>query len=117
MTHRYITEVVRILNDPNYENTIIYHYSNSKLPNKLVNAVTLAGLFQVAVLKRTGEKAWEPFLKHESKFVSFRDASMGPCTYELKPFEVIKGLDIAVRLGWYDFTTFDHLEYEYYERV
>lgn len=35
----------------------------------------------------------------------------------MKPFESIKGLEIAIKLGWYDFTNFDHLEYEYYERV
>lgn len=117
MTHRYITEVVRILNDPSYEETVIYHYADSSKPQKLSCAVCLVGAFQVAVLKRSGEKAWQPFLPHESKFVPFRDASMGPCTYKLRPYEVVKGLDIAIRLGWYDFTTFDHLEYEYYERV
>ena len=42
---------------------------------------------------------------------------MGPCTYKLKAYEVVKGLEIAISLGWYDFTNFDHLEYEYYEMV
>lgn len=71
----------------------------------------------MTVLKRSAEIAWEKFLPIEDDLKDFRDASMGPCTFKLKAFEVIKGLEIAISLGWYDFTNFDHLEYEYYEMV
>ena len=94
---------------------MIYHYTNNLDPKKLVNAVVLVCAFQVIVLKRSAEKSFKKFSQFQLK--SFRDASMGPCTYDLKAFEIIKGLEIAIKLGWYDFKTFDHLEYEYFERV
>jgi hypothetical protein len=55
MTHRYITEVVRILNDTKYEGCIIYHNSSPLTPQKLANAVVLVCIFQVVILKRTAE--------------------------------------------------------------
>ena len=29
----------------------------------------------------------------------------------------MKGLELAIKHGWYSFTTFDPQEYEYYEKV
>ena len=105
------------MKDPSHDDCVIYHYTNSNTPQKLINSVVLVCAFQVAVLKRSAERAWEGFMRYEPNFRSYRDASAGPCTYKLKAFEVVKGFEIGIKLGWYDFTKFDHLEYEYYERV
>jgi cell division cycle 14 len=31
--------------------------------------------------------------------------------------EILQGLEIAIKLGWYSFKDFDVQEYEYYEKV
>lgn len=54
---------------------------------------------------------------YHTKIVPFRDASMGDCTYECNIYDCLKGLEIAIKLGWYDFRTFDVMEYENYEKV
>ena len=36
-----------------------------------------------------------------------------PCTIE----HCLKGLEYAIKLGWYKFREFDNKEYEYYEKV
>ena len=106
-----------MLNCPEFKNELIFHYTSSDDPKMISNAVTLICCFQVVILKRSAEKAWEGFMKYESRLKGFRDASQGPCTYKMKAFEVVKGLEIAIKLGWYDFAKFNHLEYEYFERV
>ena len=117
MSHRYICEVVRVLNDPKYENCQIYHNSNPRDPKTFLNSVVLVNLFQIAILWWSAEKSWDPFYQYEHDFITYWDASSGPCTYQLKAFEVVKGFEIALKLGWYNYEKFDHLEYEYFEWV
>lgn len=47
----------------------------------------------------------------------FHDASPGICTYDLTVFDVIKGLYKAYKNRFFDFTTFNVEEYEYYDKV
>ena len=75
------------------------------------------GAFQVIILNRTALEAWEKFKVYHSQFVPFRDASAGSCTYNLHILEVLQGLEIGIKLGWYSFKDFDVQEYEYYEKV
>ena len=106
LTHRYCCELVRLLNDPQYENSKIYHHCSTKYDHQ-ANMVTLMGAFQIIILKRTAEEAWDRLRVYESKLVPFRDASGGPCTYNMSVLEVLQGLEFAIKLGWYSFKDFD----------
>jgi cell division cycle 14 len=74
------------------------------------------------VLKRSAEDAFKPF-KH-IKFTDFRDASYGECSYKcsvntlvIKILDCLRGLEYAIKLGWFDYKTFNINEYEHYEKV
>jgi cell division cycle 14 len=75
------------------------------------------GVFMVVILQRTPEEAWEVLKDYHHSITPFRDATAGICTYNLTILEVLKGLEKAMELGWYNFKTFDVQEYEYYEKL
>ena len=47
----------------------------------------------------------------------YRDASYGECFYPCSIQQCWEGLEFAIKLGWYNFKTFDDREYEYYEKL
>jgi cell division cycle 14 len=57
MTHKFCTELDRIMNDPKFSNNKIYHYC-LRNPSKKANAAYLMGAFQVLVMKRSAVDAW-----------------------------------------------------------
>lgn len=70
----------------------------------------------------SAEKAYNPF--KEVKFVPFRDASYGDCSYKctvvrflMQVLDCLRGLEYAIKLGWFDFKKFNLPEYEHFERV
>lgn len=75
------------------------------------------GAFMVVVLKMSGEDAWEAFQPYHDVIIPFRDASYGDCYYDCTVYHCLKGFEIAVEKGWYQFRNFDPKEYEYYEKV
>lgn len=86
------------------------------------------GAFMIAVLKQSAEVVWDIFAPYHSQILPFRDASYGDCTYEcsvnhstlLTDYQIyhcLKGLELAIKYGWYQFKGFDPKEYEYYEKV
>jgi cell division cycle 14 len=75
------------------------------------------GAFMVVVLKMSAEDAWDTFMPYHNILKPFRDASYGDCYYDCTVFHCLKGLELAVMHGWYNFRTFDPAEYEYYEKV
>lgn len=58
LTHRYCAELVRLLNDPQYDQVKIYHHCGTQF-DVLANHVTLVGCFQIIILGRSAEEAWE----------------------------------------------------------
>ncbi len=72
-------ELEKLLSHPDYKKAKIYHYCSENFKKK-ANAAFLMGAFQVIVLKKVAKDAWKPFAGE--KFVSFRDAMRGVCTYE-----------------------------------
>ena len=72
-------ELDKLLTHAEYKKAKIYHYCSENFKKK-ANAAFLMGAFQVIVLKKTAKEAWKPFANE--KFVSFRDAMRGACTYE-----------------------------------
>ena len=72
-------ELSKLYYDPSYKKAKIYHYSSENFKKK-ANAAYLMGAFQVICLKRTAIEAWKPF--EGEKFVDYRDALRGVCTYK-----------------------------------
>lgn len=50
-------------------------------------------------------------------FLPFRDASMGPCDYNLTVYHCLQAVYKAYKFKFFDFETFDPEEYEYFECV
>ncbi|VDM62530.1 unnamed protein product [Angiostrongylus costaricensis] len=51
------------------------------------------------------------------KFIGFRDAALGEPTYLLHLHDVLRSVEKALHLKWFDIASFDAEEYELYERV
>lgn len=58
-------------------------------------------------LGKSADEAWRTFAPYQNKFVPFRDATMGTCTYKCTIHDCLKGLEIAMGLGWYNYKDFD----------
>ena len=78
-TWKYITELEKLLAKDQYKDNKLYHFCSTDSA-KAANAAFLMGAFQVVVLKRSADDAWRPF--QNIKFVPFRDASYGDCSYK-----------------------------------
>ena len=114
--HRFCSELEKLLSDPNYKKHKIYHYASLDYA-KQANAAYLMGAFMVIILKRTAEEAWKVFSAYHSQFTPFRDALMCACTYKCTILDCLRGLEYAIKLGWYDYKKFNLKEYEHYEKV
>lgn len=75
------------------------------------------GCFMIIILKRTADDAWRIFAPYHSKFVPFRDATMGTCSYKCIILDCLRGLELGIHLGWYSYKDFDVQEYQHYEKV
>ena len=67
--------------------------------------------------KATAFEAWKFFEDITPPFLPFRDAINGECTYDCTILDCIRGLEYAINLKWYDYSTFNVKTYEEYERV
>lgn len=116
-THKFVRELVRLLADPTYKNYKLFHYSSNKF-DKQANAAFLMGAFMIIILKVKASAVWDLFEPYHDQFVPFRDASYAlDCSYPCTIEHCLKGLEFAIKLGWYNFKEFDNKEYEYYEKV
>lgn len=116
MTHRFCCELTKMLHERKDQDCKIFHYS-SKVGEKMANSACLMAVFMVVILQRSPEETWNCFSEYHSEIMPFRDATSGICTYQMTILEVLKGLEKAIELGWYDFKNFDVQEYEYYEKL
>ena len=73
--------------------------------------------FMVVILKMDAEHAYEQFKMYHQHLRPFRDASKGDCYYDCTILHCLEGLQEGIRLGWYDYKTFNAKEYEHYEKV
>jgi cell division cycle 14 len=76
----------------------------------------LIGAYQVIILGRKANEVIERFSDFP-KFLPFRDASEGECSYECTILDCLRGLERAIDLGWFAFDTFNCLEYETRQRM
>ncbi|CAG9320134.1 CDC14A_6 [Blepharisma stoltei] len=115
MAYKFCTELERLIRNPSYNSYKIYHFT-SLLPNKRANAAYLMGVFQVLVLNKTADEAWQPF-SSLPPFEGFRDAGGTNCPYRCTILQCLRGLEKAIKLGWFDMATFNIKDYEFYEKV
>ena len=106
MTHKFTRELVRLLADPTYKDYKLFHYCSNKF-DKQANAAFLMGAFMIIILKKPAREAWEVFYPYHRKFTPIRDAIAGTCTYKCTIEHCLNGLDLAIKLGCYDYDTFD----------
>ncbi|KAK8787288.1 hypothetical protein V5799_022935 [Amblyomma americanum] len=117
MLFRYCIKLQKKLKSYALAQKKIIHYTTSDA-KKRVNAAFLMGSYSIIYLKRTAEQAYKSLCAGIiTPYISFRDASFGPCTYNLSLLNCLRAIDKAVLHKFLDFETFDLEEYEYYERV
>lgn len=114
--HLFCKELEKLMADATYAQYKIYHYSSLDY-GKQANAAFLMGCFMLINLRKTADDAWKLFAPYQSKFVAFRDATMGTCSYKCTIVDCLRGLEIAMRLNWYSYAKFDVQEYQFYEKV
>ena len=115
-TYRFITELEKLLHDPSYKGSRFYHHTS--LDNaKRTNAACLMGAFQIIVLGRNAEEAWEPLSKVQPPLAEYRDASYTNSPYRCNILDCLRGLEYAIKLQWFDIKNFNLRDYEFYEKV
>jgi len=116
MLYRFVIELDKLVSDAKYSKSKFYHHTSMDTA-KRANSAYLMGAYQVLVLNKTAEEAWEPFANLQPGFTEFRDASYTHCTYKCTILHCLRGLEYAIKLKWFDMKTFNLREYEYYEKV
>eukprot|EP00357_Protocruzia_adherens_P026651 CAMPEP_0115017890 /NCGR_PEP_ID=MMETSP0216-20121206/28427_1 /TAXON_ID=223996 /ORGANISM="Protocruzia adherens, Strain Boccale" /LENGTH=630 /DNA_ID=CAMNT_0002388875 /DNA_START=99 /DNA_END=1991 /DNA_ORIENTATION=+ len=114
--YKYCIDLQNLLRDSNFKNLDVVHYCNTD-PAKRANAAFLMGAFQVVVLKKSAQEAARPFKDIRPALNPFRDACQGPCSYKLTIEDCLKGLEFAIKLGWFSLDKFDLNSFERLEKV
>lgn len=116
MVYHYCKMLENKLTDPALAEKRIVHYCAHD-HKKRANAATLMGIYQVAVMGKPAELAYEPFCAVYPPFLPYRDASCGVCTFHLTILDCLKGMEQAIRHRWFDVNRFDVESYEFFEKV
>jgi len=111
MTYRYCKLLESKLGSPELVGKRLAHCCSPN-PQKRANAVYLVCAYQVIMLKTPARKALAPFSALRKPLLPFRDASNGPCTFELTVLDCLEGLEKAIELGWFSMATFNLELYE-----
>ncbi|OXB70351.1 UNVERIFIED_CONTAM: hypothetical protein H355_004446 [Colinus virginianus] len=98
------------------QNRIVVHYAPDH-SEKRANAVLLMGAAQQLLLGRSAQEAFRPFRALLPRLATYRDASCGPCSFSLSVLDCLEGLEMAIKLGWFNYKTFDVEAYDFYEKV
>jgi cell division cycle 14 len=115
-TYRFITELEKLLQEPSYSKSKFYHHTSVDSA-KRTNAACLMGAFQVVILGKTAEEAWEPFSKIQPSLGEYRDAGYTNSPYRCNILDCLRGLEYAIKLKWFDLRSFNLRDYEFYEKV
>lgn len=85
----------------------IVHFYCNHLPQNVANAVLLATCFRLIHMQLPSDEALRPFAGMLTRLKPYRDASSFPSTYDLTVSACVKGIEKAMKHGWYDPNTFD----------
>lgn len=98
-----------------HEGKAIVYYCGTKAQSR-ANSAAMIGAYQIIYMDKTPTEAYS-CLRRMEPFMPFRDASMGPCDYNLTVFHCLQAVYKAFKFKFFDFETFDPEEYEYFECV
>lgn len=95
----------------------IVHYTSMDARKRLNAACLMAG-YAIIYLDYKPEDAYKTLmLNNNQPFIMYRDASYGMSTYQISLMDCLNAIYKAYNLGFFDFKSFDFVEYEHYERV
>jgi len=98
-----------------HEGKAVVYYCGTKAQSR-ANSAAMIGAYQIIYMGKTPAEAYG-CLRRMEPFLPFRDASMGPCDYNLSVFHCLQAIYKAFKFSFFDFETFDPEEYEYFECV
>jgi cell division cycle 14 len=98
-----------------YPEHVITHHCGTD-PKVRSNAAVLIGAYQLIVLERELKTVLSGFFGLP-KFLPFCDVSEHESSYECTVEDVLRGLARAMKLGWFDYSQFNLLEYEVRSRM
>lgn len=113
---RYCRAVKQKFNSMSKTGMKLVHFSSTN-PNRRANAACLALSYLVVVEKQSAESAWKKASGLKPAFRLFVDASNFTHSFGMSILDVLVGLEKAVSLGWYDYTTFDVDLFDHCKRV
>lgn len=117
MLYRYCVKVNKKLKLFAWAKKKIVHCTGTE-PRKKVNAAFLISSFCVIFAKMSPDDAYRVVAsKIGPGFIAYRDASLGPSTYNLTLLDCLHGVNKALQHDILDFHKFDVHEYEHYEKV
>uniref|UniRef100_A0A7S4V277 protein-tyrosine-phosphatase n=1 Tax=Alexandrium monilatum TaxID=311494 RepID=A0A7S4V277_9DINO len=116
MVHRYCKMLAGKLMDPGLADKRIVHFCSHD-PKKRTNAAFLMCAYQLVVLGKPAELAFDPIRTVHPPFTPFRDATCGVCNFHLTILDCLKGLEESMKLRWYDVNRFNVDSYEFYGQV
>ncbi|GLV46712.1 cell division cycle 14 [Carabus blaptoides fortunei] len=117
MVYHYCCKLNKKLKSVALSKKKIVHYTSMD-PCKRLNAACLIACYSIIYLNFSPEKAYRILTESNSHpFIMFRDASYGISTYQISLMDCLRAIHKALNLGFFDFTNFDYVEYEHYERV
>lgn len=104
------------LNNPELDGRRVIHYCSHD-PKKRANAACLVCAYQVIVLGKPADLAFEPFSGVHPPFLPFRDATCGACSFKLTVLDCLRGLEKAILYRWFDWKLFDVETYDFFQKV
>ena len=108
--HLFCQEIQKLVNNQEYNGRKIYHYTSKDYAHQ-ANSAFLMAAYMIIIEGKTADEAWEKFKPYHHKFVAYVDASQADKDYECTILHCLKGLELAIKLGWYDYETFDVEDY------
>ncbi|KAJ1492304.1 dual specificity protein phosphatase CDC14A [Baffinella frigidus] len=103
---------------PELKGKSIVYYSSKRSPEDSSNSAWLVGGYLICVEGKSAAEATAVIAQLERPpFIPFRDASQGRCTFAITLEDCFRGLFVAKRDRFFDFSNFNPDEYEFYERV
>ena len=108
--------LVVTLNHLDEHGGIIHFYCNG-LPQNVANSVFLAACFRMICMQLPSDTALHPFSSLLATLKPYRDASSFPSIYDLSVSACVKGIERAMRFGWYNPESFDADSWAARERV
>lgn len=116
-TYVFFAQLSNKLKDPKLKSKKIIYYSGVSY-NLRANAITLISLFMVCVLQKQAHDISEIVKKLvQPPLVPFRDACMGPCSYNHTVADCLFGIERAMKAGLFSLTSFKYDDYYFYSQV